>query len=89
MAIDPKFAAALALQRFGFGPAPGAIAATADDPRGALLAELERPFKPTDLRALFKGLLADHLSADARMLAADVFPGSEQIRPMAGLVVSI
>ena len=43
MAPDPKFAAALALHRFGFGPVPGAIAAIADDPRGALLAELERP----------------------------------------------
>lgn len=43
MAIDRKFAAALALHRFGFGPVPGAIAAIADDPRGALLAELERP----------------------------------------------
>ncbi len=43
MAIDFKFAAALALHRFGFGPVPGAISAIADDPRGALLAELERP----------------------------------------------
>ena len=43
MAIDRKFAAALALHRFGFGQVPGAIAAIADDPRGALLAELERP----------------------------------------------
>jgi len=43
MASDPKFTAALALHRFGFGPVPGAIAAIADDPRGALLAELERP----------------------------------------------
>jgi len=43
MALDPKFNAALALHRFGFGPVPGAIAAIADDPRGALLAELERP----------------------------------------------
>jgi uncharacterized protein (DUF1800 family) len=43
MSLDPKFAAALALHRFGFGPVPGAISAIADDPRGALLAELERP----------------------------------------------
>ncbi len=43
MAIDRKFAAALALHRFGFGPVPGAIAAIAGDPRAALLAELERP----------------------------------------------
>lgn len=36
-------AAALALHRFGFGPAPGSINAIADDPRGAMLADLERP----------------------------------------------
>jgi len=42
MACDPK-AAALALHRFGFGPREGSIAAIAEDPRDALLAELERP----------------------------------------------
>ena len=42
MALDPK-GAALALHRFGFGPRPGAIAAIASDPRGALLADLDRP----------------------------------------------
>jgi uncharacterized protein (DUF1800 family) len=35
--------AALALHRFGLGPRPGSIAAIASDPRGALLAEIERP----------------------------------------------
>jgi uncharacterized protein (DUF1800 family) len=38
-----KLEAALALHRFGFGPVAGSIAAIADDPRGALLADLERP----------------------------------------------
>jgi uncharacterized protein (DUF1800 family) len=38
-----KEAAALALHRFGFGPARGSIGAIADDPRGAVLADLERP----------------------------------------------
>jgi uncharacterized protein (DUF1800 family) len=38
-----KEAAALALHRFGFGPAGSAIAAIASDPQGALLADLERP----------------------------------------------
>jgi uncharacterized protein (DUF1800 family) len=42
MACDPK-EAALALHRFGFGPREGSITAIADDARGALLAELERP----------------------------------------------
>jgi uncharacterized protein (DUF1800 family) len=41
--------AALALHRFGMGPRPGSIAAIAADPRGALIAELERP--PADLVA--------------------------------------
>ena len=42
MACNPR-EAALALQRFGFGPRAGSIEAITDDPRGALLAELERP----------------------------------------------
>ncbi len=36
-------AAALALHRFGFGPVGDSIAAIANDPRGALLADLDRP----------------------------------------------
>jgi uncharacterized protein (DUF1800 family) len=43
MARDPKAEAALALHRFGFGPRAGSIAAVASDPRGALIAELDRP----------------------------------------------
>jgi uncharacterized protein (DUF1800 family) len=43
MTTDGRFEAALALHRFGFGPRVGSIAAIASDPRGALLAELERP----------------------------------------------
>jgi uncharacterized protein (DUF1501 family) len=49
----------------------------------------DRDLKPTtDLRAVLKGLLKDHLRADDRMLAADAFPGSDGVRPMAGLVAS-
>jgi uncharacterized protein (DUF1800 family) len=44
-----KAEAVLALNRFGLGPRPGSIAAIASDPRGALLAELDRP--PTLLAA--------------------------------------
>jgi uncharacterized protein (DUF1501 family) len=40
----------------------------------------------TDLRAVLKGVLKDHLRADERALAADVFPGSEAVAPMAGLL---
>src|ERR1700739_3144809 len=43
MPRDPKAEAALALHRFGFGPRLGSIAAIASDPRGALLADLDRP----------------------------------------------
>jgi uncharacterized protein (DUF1800 family) len=43
MALDPKLEAALALHRFGLGPRGDAIARIAADPRGALLAEIERP----------------------------------------------
>ena len=37
----------------------------------------------TDLRAVFKGVLHDHLKVGAAALSRDVFPGSEAIRPMA------
>jgi uncharacterized protein (DUF1800 family) len=43
MAIDPNQDAAFALHRFGLGPRVGSIAAISSDPRGALLAELDRP----------------------------------------------
>jgi len=42
MALDPKTLAATALHRFGFGPRAGSIASVAADPRGAVLAELDR-----------------------------------------------
>src|SRR5262245_11449925 len=40
---DPKSQATLALHRFGLGPRAGSVAAIASDPRGALIAELDRP----------------------------------------------
>ena len=43
MSLDAKGAAALALHRFGLGPRAGSITAIASDPRGALLAELDKP----------------------------------------------
>lgn len=46
-----------------------------------------RDLKPTiDLRAVLKGLLKDHLRADERVPADNVFPGSRDVKPMAGLV---
>jgi uncharacterized protein (DUF1501 family) len=46
-----------------------------------------RDLKPTtDLRAVLKGVLKDHLRADERALAQSVFPGSDGVKPMAGLL---
>jgi uncharacterized protein (DUF1501 family) len=63
-----------------------AIYAIAADPRGALLADLyqNRELKPTaDLRAVLKGVLKDHLRAAERVLAQNVFPGSDGVKPVA------
>jgi uncharacterized protein (DUF1501 family) len=47
----------------------------------------ERDLKPTtDLRAVLKGLLRDHLRVEERALAESVFPGSADVQPMSGLV---
>jgi len=43
MALDAKGVAALALHRFGLGPRAGSIRMIESDPRGALLAEIEKP----------------------------------------------
>jgi uncharacterized protein (DUF1800 family) len=43
MALDSKTEAAIALHRFGLGPRTGSVNAIASDPRGALIAELDRP----------------------------------------------
>jgi uncharacterized protein (DUF1501 family) len=40
----------------------------------------------TDLRAVLKGLLKDHLRVTDQALAANVFPGSADVAAMAGLV---
>jgi uncharacterized protein (DUF1501 family) len=46
-----------------------------------------RDLKPTtDLRAVLKGLLRDHLRAEERALASNVFPDSPDVTPTAGLV---
>jgi uncharacterized protein (DUF1501 family) len=46
-----------------------------------------RDLKATiDLRAVLKGVLRDHLRVDERALAATVFPGSDGVPPMAGLL---
>jgi uncharacterized protein (DUF1501 family) len=46
-----------------------------------------RDLKPTtDLRALLKGLLKDHLRVEDRALTADIFPDSDAAKPIAGLL---
>ena len=40
----------------------------------------------TDLRAVLKGVLRDHLGLADRVLAANVFPDSAPVKPMKGLV---
>jgi uncharacterized protein (DUF1501 family) len=47
----------------------------------------DRDLKPTtDLRAVLKGVLRDHLRAAEKALAQTVFPGSDAVKPLAGLV---
>jgi uncharacterized protein (DUF1501 family) len=47
----------------------------------------DRDLAPTtDLRAVLKGVLRDHLRLDEQALAASVFPGSADLKPMAGLL---
>ena len=56
---------------------------------GFKLAKLHdgRDLKPTtDLRAVLKGLLKDHLRVDDVVLATKVFPDSAAVKPMAGLL---
>ena len=49
-----------------------------------------RDLKPTtDLRAVLKGLLKDHLRVDDAALATKVFPDSGAVRPMAGLLATV
>jgi uncharacterized protein (DUF1501 family) len=40
----------------------------------------------TDMRGLFKGVLAEHLRMPHRVLDASVFPDSAAVRPMGGLI---
>jgi uncharacterized protein (DUF1501 family) len=42
----------------------------------------------TDLRAVLKGVMRDHLRADERALSRDVFPGSESVKPLDGLIAA-
>ncbi|MBR0717061.1 DUF1800 family protein [Bradyrhizobium liaoningense] len=65
MSSSAKGEAALALHRFGMGPRPGSIAAIASDPRGALIAELDRPLALSAAEGLPSSAKAYRTVADA------------------------
>jgi uncharacterized protein (DUF1501 family) len=47
----------------------------------------DRDLQPTlDLRAVMKGLLAEHLEVPPRALESSVFPDSGSARPLTGLL---
>jgi uncharacterized protein (DUF1800 family) len=66
MATDRKAEAALALHRFGFGPMRDWMVAIAHDPRGALIADLERPMAGAVSVKLPSSAEAARLVADYR-----------------------
>ncbi len=69
MSLDPQTEATLALHRFGFGPRAEAIAKIASDPRGALLADLDRPGAGTiDNPDLLTGAEAAQAARDFRQV---------------------
>jgi uncharacterized protein (DUF1800 family) len=65
MSNSAKAEAVLALHRFGMGPRPGSIAAVGSDPRGALIAELDRPLVLTAAASLPSSAKAYRTVADA------------------------
>jgi uncharacterized protein (DUF1800 family) len=91
MSADPKYQAALALHRFGLGPRPGtmpgSIAAVASDPRGALLAELEKPgvgqIVDSSLMPAAKASMAAFHFREARLAAEIAQKMAEQERATA------
>jgi len=49
-----------------------------------------RDLRPTtDIRAVFKGVLRDHLGIPENALAREVFPLSQSVRPLEGTVLSV
>ncbi|MBB4397448.1 DUF1800 family protein [Bradyrhizobium sp. ERR14] len=65
MSNSAKAEAVLALHRFGMGPRPGSIAALGSDPRGALIAELDRPLVLAAAASLPSSAKAYRIVADA------------------------
>ncbi|MDH2341970.1 DUF1800 family protein [Bradyrhizobium sp. SSUT77] len=65
MGNSAKADSVLSLHRFGMGPRPGSIAAVGTDPRGALIAELDRPLTLTAAAVLPASAKAYRTVADA------------------------
>ncbi|QOZ78892.1 DUF1800 domain-containing protein [Bradyrhizobium sp. CCBAU 53351] len=65
MSNSAKTEALLALHRFGMGPRPGSMAAIGTDPRGALVAELDRPLTLSAAASLPPSAKAYRTVADA------------------------
>ncbi|PDT86114.1 hypothetical protein CO669_30230 [Bradyrhizobium sp. Y36] len=65
MSNSARADAVLALHRFGMGPRPGSMAALGSDPRGALIAELDRPLGLTAAASLPASAKAYRTVADA------------------------
>jgi uncharacterized protein (DUF1800 family) len=89
MALDRGAQAALALHRFGLGPREGSIAAIASDPRGALLAELDRPdagrIEGQNLRSGGEVARAVHQYAIEQRARAEKQPASPETGPASAL----
>jgi uncharacterized protein (DUF1501 family) len=46
-----------------------------------------RDLKPTlDLRAVLKGVMQDHIGLSAKVLGNDIFPDSQAVAPLKGLI---
>ena len=70
----------------GGGLKPGGIVGDWPTLAPARLFENRDTAPATDMRSLFKGVLADHLGVDRRALDTTVFPDSAGAAPLAGLV---
>ena len=85
MNLRTDAAAALAINRFGFGARPGDLALPASDPRGWLLAQIRAPYRvPTELAGLASGrdILAAYQQARQARAEAKRAGRAEQADPV-------
>jgi uncharacterized protein (DUF1501 family) len=77
----------LATAAFVMGGAVRGGRVVADWPGLATERLVDGGLKPTvDLRAVLKGILHDHAGIPRQTLASEIFPGSEAVPPLAGLI---